>query len=287
MRIDGWHQARCVGRVPVRRRQPCDRPRRRRSPPPSPPEVPDRPDLDRAVPGGRDPRRELDRLVEVAGLDEVEAAEGLLGLGERAVGRDRLAVLDPDRRRARGRLERLAGLEQPASSRTSAVNALYAGELVAISSSDGRRAGLRRVDQEQVAHAMPPWLRGRTAAACPRRRTRRPRIDRITPCRVMGSAEIRPALIGQLAAPAARPPRRPRAEAVVGIDRRDRSAASPCSKHASRSGSIGSRIARCFAGVGRPNRISSRVPPAASGSNRYVLTIGGTPGIGSCERYVK
>ena len=51
-------------------------------------EVEDRPDLDRAVLRARDHRRVVDRLVEVGRLDEVEAAERLLGLGERAVGGD-------------------------------------------------------------------------------------------------------------------------------------------------------------------------------------------------------
>ena len=43
-----------------------------------------RPDLDRAAQaGGRDPRRQLDRGVEVVGLEQVVAAERLLRLGER------------------------------------------------------------------------------------------------------------------------------------------------------------------------------------------------------------
>src|SRR6516164_11292941 len=47
----------------------------------------DRPYLHRAAdPGGRDPRRELGRLIQVVGLDEVEAGEDLLGVRERAVG---------------------------------------------------------------------------------------------------------------------------------------------------------------------------------------------------------
>ena len=47
--------------------------------------------LDRAAhPRRRDPRGELDRRVEVVGLEQVVAAEGLLGLRERPVGRQRL-----------------------------------------------------------------------------------------------------------------------------------------------------------------------------------------------------
>ena len=56
--------------------------------------------LDRAAhPGRRDPRGQLDRRVEVVGLEEQVAAERLLGLDERAVGGQRLAVLHPHGRR--------------------------------------------------------------------------------------------------------------------------------------------------------------------------------------------
>ena len=58
----------------------------------------DRAHLDRAAHArGRDPRRQLDGRVEVVGLEDQVAAERLLGLDERAVGGQRLAVL----RRAR------------------------------------------------------------------------------------------------------------------------------------------------------------------------------------------
>ena len=60
------------------------------------------------------PRRRVDRLVEVVRLDQVEAAQGLLRLGERTVGRDRPAVPDLDGGRRGRRMERLAGLELPA-----------------------------------------------------------------------------------------------------------------------------------------------------------------------------
>ena len=63
----------------------------------------DRPHLDRAAHAGRrDPRGQLDRGVEVVGLEEQVAADGLLELDERPVGGQRLAVLHADRRRRRG-----------------------------------------------------------------------------------------------------------------------------------------------------------------------------------------
>ncbi len=73
-------------------------------------ELQDRPDLDRAVPGARDPGGDRDRRVEVGRVDQVEAAEGLLRLRERTVGREDVAVADPDGRRGRRRMECLAGL---------------------------------------------------------------------------------------------------------------------------------------------------------------------------------
>ena len=52
-----------------------------------------RPHLDRAADArGRNPRRQLDRRVEVVGLEEQVAPERLLGLDEGAVGGQRLAV---------------------------------------------------------------------------------------------------------------------------------------------------------------------------------------------------
>src|SRR4029450_1488794 len=66
--------------------------------------------------GGRagDLRGELDGLVQVLAVDQVVAAERLLGPGERPVGGERAAVLDPHGGGGGGRLQRLAGLEQPA-----------------------------------------------------------------------------------------------------------------------------------------------------------------------------
>ena len=63
----------------------------------------DRAHLDRAAhPRRRDPGGQLDRGVEVVGLEEQVAADRLLDLDERAVGRQRPAVLHPDGRRRLG-----------------------------------------------------------------------------------------------------------------------------------------------------------------------------------------
>src|SRR5687768_2081135 len=77
-------------------------------------EVDDGPYLDRTVLRARDHRRVGDGLVQIGGLDLVEAAKDLLGLGERTVGGDGLAVADPDRGGGRRRLERLAALHRAA-----------------------------------------------------------------------------------------------------------------------------------------------------------------------------
>ena len=58
---------------------------------------------------------ELDRGVEVVGLEEQVAADRLLGLDERAVGGQRPAVLHPDGRRRLGRLQLDAGGDARAS----------------------------------------------------------------------------------------------------------------------------------------------------------------------------
>ncbi len=73
-----------------------------------PAEVDDRSHLDGATPGGGDPGRPGDRLVEVRALEEVEAGERLLRLGVRAVGRDDVPALLADAHGGgrRGRVER-------------------------------------------------------------------------------------------------------------------------------------------------------------------------------------
>src|SRR5580765_8140433 len=68
----------------------------------------DRPHLDGAHPGPRDAGRDGGGLVEVLRFHDVVPAELLARLGERAVGRDGLAVLYAHGRGGRARLERVA-----------------------------------------------------------------------------------------------------------------------------------------------------------------------------------
>src|SRR5262245_15682591 len=69
----------------------------------------DRPHLDAADPGGRNLRGDLYGLVEIAGLDQVEPGELLLGLGERPVGDGYLALAHAHGRRGLDGLQGLRG----------------------------------------------------------------------------------------------------------------------------------------------------------------------------------
>src|SRR5918999_3195454 len=70
---------------------------------------PERPDLDRPDLGDRVAGCDLDGLLQAAALDDVEAADRLLGLGERTVGDDRLPVAGADGARTAGRSQLVAG----------------------------------------------------------------------------------------------------------------------------------------------------------------------------------
>src|SRR5579885_2523949 len=67
-----------------------------------------RTNLDRTVPRHRNPSRKPDRGIQVLRLDQVVSSELFARLRERTVGDKRLCVAQPDRRRRRGRLQRVA-----------------------------------------------------------------------------------------------------------------------------------------------------------------------------------
>src|SRR5665213_3292776 len=75
---------------------------------------PDRPDLDRAIPGAGNLRGNRQRLVEILGLDQIIAAELLAGFRKRTVGGQRLAVAYPHGGRGRDRLQSVGALEMAA-----------------------------------------------------------------------------------------------------------------------------------------------------------------------------
>src|SRR5262245_41809686 len=67
--------------------------------------APERPDFDRPDLGDRMAGCDFDGFLEALGLDDVEAADGLLRLRERAIGHDRLSVAYSHGPRAPGRRE--------------------------------------------------------------------------------------------------------------------------------------------------------------------------------------
>src|SRR5499433_4252456 len=72
-------------------------------------ELLDLPDLDHRDARRREFRGERACLVHVLGLDDEKPTELLLGLGKRADAGGRLAVMDADGPRRRGRLQRIGG----------------------------------------------------------------------------------------------------------------------------------------------------------------------------------
>src|SRR4051794_853128 len=111
--------------------------------------------LDRAAqPRDRDPRGDLQRLVEILRLEDAEAAHVLLRIDERAVGEQRLPVLDAHRRRGLDRLQP-RGADDPRQSLEDAE--LLANRLLLIVGQLLERIDHpRRVDLEQVPHRVPP-----------------------------------------------------------------------------------------------------------------------------------
>src|SRR4051812_15916976 len=119
-------------------------------------EVDHRPDLDAPVLRGRDPRRDLNRVIQVARLDHVEAAELLLGFGERPVGRRQLAAADPEGGRRADRLQRLARHIVAALPDPLGEGVVLAGERLLFSLRASLRGRFVIVNQAQVPHGSPP-----------------------------------------------------------------------------------------------------------------------------------
>jgi len=82
--------------------------------------------------------RDLDRLLEAAALEDVEAADHLFGLGERAVGDDRLPVADADGPGSVRRSQPVAG--DPDAARLEVVQPGSFGRLAFVEADVCRRA---------------------------------------------------------------------------------------------------------------------------------------------------
>src|SRR6267378_1298258 len=108
---------------------------------------PDRPHFDRADLRRRNPGSDLDRLVQVARLDHVEAGKALLRLGEGAVGHRDLAVAHAHRGRGGDRLQRLRGDAVAASA-----DFVVKGDAVPVV--HGLQRVLFPVDQTQIFHGV-------------------------------------------------------------------------------------------------------------------------------------
>src|SRR4029450_6847077 len=108
-----------------------------------------RPDLDcPACPCGRNLCGDLDRLVQVVGFDQVEAAQVLLRLGEGAVGRHRLAVVDLDG----GRLGEIAEVGAALRLRVTADRHVLLGHGLLLFLAELLPASFCSVDQEGGGH---------------------------------------------------------------------------------------------------------------------------------------
>src|SRR5438876_4165144 len=113
---------------------------------------PDRPDFDRAVPGARNPCRDRQCRIEILGLDQVIAAKLLVGLRERPVGGEGLAVAHPHRGRRRDRLQPVAGLEIAALDDGLGERAIFLEDLLAGRGIHFAVVGFILIDHQQVLH---------------------------------------------------------------------------------------------------------------------------------------
>ena len=95
--------------------------------------------------------RELDRLIEIPGLDHVEAGKLFLGLGEGPIGDRHLAVAHAHGRRRADRLQCLRGETVAARPDRRVVgDAVFVGQFV--------EATFVKIDETQVFHCLPPLL---------------------------------------------------------------------------------------------------------------------------------
>src|SRR5262249_643785 len=109
---------------------------------------------------GRNPRGDLDGVVQVARLDQVVAAELLFRLRERPVGGRRLPVAHAHRRRGRRRLERVAAQIVTALLDALGEGVVLAHHLLHLGLGRAFPELLVAVDQAQVFHWLPPRRAG-------------------------------------------------------------------------------------------------------------------------------
>src|SRR5271166_2850420 len=124
-------------------------------------DLPDGPHFDRAVLRPRNPRGNRNRLVEIFRLNQVVAAELLLGFREWPVRHYRLAVAHANRGGRRGLLERIAALVLPALREVLREDHIFLEHLALLGGVHLFSVRFAVVDQKQVFHCMLSLLRFR------------------------------------------------------------------------------------------------------------------------------
>src|SRR5437762_2465658 len=127
------------------------------------------PDLDRAHARRRDAGGDRGRLVEILRLDQVEAAELLLRLGERPVRGEELGVADAHRPRGPRGLERLSSPVVAARSNALRERAVFREEAPHLRLRNSFPLLLVRVDEEEVLHCRLPFAGRILPPTLPRR----------------------------------------------------------------------------------------------------------------------
>ena len=121
------------------------------------------------------PRGDLDRLVQVLRLDQEEAAQLLLGLGEGAVGDGDPAAAHPHGAGGAHALERLRGDEAAVPAQLADVGQRLAPEAVPLAPRHAAQHPLLLVGQTEVLHRVPPQgTSGRSGPTAPLPATSRP-----------------------------------------------------------------------------------------------------------------
>src|SRR5687768_8293253 len=121
--------------------------------------LPDGPDLDEAAGAGRQLLGPLDGLLLRVALDEIEAAQHFLRLGERAVGHLGVAVLGPHARAVTGRAQAVGHHHLAGGAQGVGDTAVGLDHGLALGGRRGRGVLVVTADQEQVAHGASFGLR--------------------------------------------------------------------------------------------------------------------------------
>src|SRR3981081_4138111 len=118
---------------------------------------PDRPDLDRTIPGAGNTRGNGERCVEILGLDQIVTAELLARSHERTIRGKGLAVTDAHGGGGSGRLQPVAGLEIAALDDGLGERSIFVGHFLARRRVHFGVLGFVSVDHQQILHLFAPF----------------------------------------------------------------------------------------------------------------------------------